>query len=220
MAKEVERIRGKKEVERKEARDKRKVEKEKQEPAGRAVKQDTLQLGAGKGGNKNLYAVDEDENENIEESVEEEDDLQAWCLLEESESEQWQEVINRRSKQRMKKAQQSSLLSVENSQNVSSKKVVEMKDKWVKVRVTMDTGAAGHVMPEVMFPKVKLERKTQPKKFVAANGEQIKDLGEKNIPFRTNEGVQEVHNIQERECSQTSHFNAESRPSRERRCAG
>ena len=128
-----------------------------------------------------MYAVDEDENENIEESVEEEDDLQAWCLLEESESEQWQKVINRRSKQRAKKVNQSSLLSVENTQSVSSKKVVETKDKWVKVRVTMDTGAAGHVMPEAMFPNVKLERKTQPKKFVAANGDQIRDLGEKTF---------------------------------------
>ena len=78
-----------------------------------------------------MYAVDEDENENIEESVEEEDDLQAWCLLEESESEQWHEVINRRSKQRAKKVNQSSLLSVENTQSVGSKKVVETKDKWV-----------------------------------------------------------------------------------------
>ena len=59
-----------------------------------------------------------------------------------------------------------------------------------KVRVTMDSGAAGHVMPETMFPHVKRERKTSPKKFVAANGEQIKDLGEKRIPFKTNEGVQ------------------------------
>ena len=60
----------------------------------------------------------------------------------------------------------------------------------VKVRVTMDSGAAGHVMRETMFPHVKLERKTSPKKFVAANGEQIKDLGAKRIPFKTNEGVQ------------------------------
>ena len=66
--------------------------------------------------------------------------------------------------------------------------------KWsadeVKVRVTMDSGAAGHVMLEMMFPHVKLDRKTSPKKIVAANGEQIKDLGEKVIPFKTNEGVQ------------------------------
>ena len=137
-----------------------------------------------------MYAVDEDENENIEESAEEEDDLQAWCLLEESESEQWQEVISKRSKQRAKRVKQESLLSVESCKNSDSRKVVEMKDKWVKVRVTMDSGAAGHVMPETMFPHVKLERKTSPKKFVAANGEQIKDLGEKSIPFKTNEGIQ------------------------------
>ena len=142
-----------------------------------------------KGSNKNLYAIDEDENENVEESAEDEDDLQAWCLLEESENEQWQEVISRRNKQKVKKADQVSLLSVENSQKLSSKKAVEMRDKWTKIRVTMDSGAAGHVMSETMFPHVKLERKTSPKKFVAANGEQIKDLGEKNIPFKTNEGI-------------------------------
>ena len=85
--------------------------------------------GCRKGGSKNLYAVDEDENENIEESVEEEDDLQTWCLLEESESEQWQEVISKRSKQRAKRVNQASLLSVESCKNSDSKKVVEMKDK-------------------------------------------------------------------------------------------
>ena len=149
-----------------------------------------IAAGCRKGSNKNLYAVDEDENENTEESVEDEDELQAWCLLEESENEQWQEVINKRTKSRAKRAKQSSLLSVESWKNSDPKKVVETKDKWAKVRVTMDTGAAGHVMPETMFPHVKLERKTSPKKFVAANGEQITDLGEKSIPFKTNEGFQ------------------------------
>ena len=90
----------------------------------------------------------------------------------------------------MKKANQASLLSVESSHTVSPKKIVEVKDKWVKVRVTTDSGTAGHVMLETMFPHVKLERKTSPKEFVAANGEQIKDLGEKSIRFKTNEGVQ------------------------------
>ena len=51
----------------------------------------------------------------------------------------------------------------------------------------MDSGAAGHVIPETMFLRVKLERRTSPKKFVATNGEQIKDLDDKNIPFKTNE---------------------------------
>ena len=137
----------------------------------------------GKGGRENLYAVDEEENEGIEEhsnrSTKSEEDLQAWCILEESDSEQWQEVISRRS--RAKKTNQASLLSVENSHDLSPKKIVEEKDKWVKVRVTMDSGAAGHVMPETMFPQVETERKTPPNKFVAANGEQIKDLGAKRI---------------------------------------
>ena len=92
----------------------------------------------------------------------------------------------------MKRANQASLLSVESSQSLSPKKIVEVRDKWVKVRVTMDSGAAGHV----------LERKTSPKKFVAANGEQIKDLGEKTIPFQRNEGI--VYDIQKCKCCQPS----------------
>ena len=93
-------------------------------------------------------------------------------------NEQWQEVISRRNKQRSKKANQSSLLSVERSHK-GPKKIVQVKDR-----------AAGHLMPETMFPPVKLERKTSPKKFFAAYGEQIKDVGEKNIPFKTNEQIQ------------------------------
>ena len=85
---------------------------------------------------------------------------------------------------------------------------------WVKVRVTI-----GHVMLETMFPQVKLERKTSLKKFVAANGVQIKDLGEKSIPFKTN-GSSEVHNIQECECCQTPHVDAKSRQSWKHCCAG
>ena len=79
---------------------------------------------------------------------------------------------------------------MESSHDLSSKKIVEENNTSVKVRVTMHSGAAGHVMPETMFPRVKIERKTPPKKFVAANGEQIKDLGAKRIPFKTNEDVQ------------------------------
>ena len=51
-------------------------------------------------------------------------------------------------KRRVKKDNQASLLSVENSHNSNPKKIVEVKDKSVKVRVTMDSGAAGHVMPD------------------------------------------------------------------------
>ena len=46
----------------------------------------------------------------------------------------------------------------------------------VKVRVTMDSGAAGHVMPETMFPRVKFERGTSPK-FMAAIENRSKTWG-------------------------------------------
>ena len=83
----------------------------------------------------------------------------------------------------------------------------------------MDSGAAGHVMPQTMFSHVKLERKTSPKKFLAANEEQNKDLGEKNIHSRQR-GSSEVHNIQVCECCQTLHFDAKGRPSWKHCCAG
>ena len=41
-----------------------------------------------------------------------------------------------------------------------------------------------------MIPRVKLERKTAPQTSVAANGEQIRDLGEMTIPFKANEVIQ------------------------------
>ena len=64
-----------------------------------------------------------------------------------------------------------------------------------------DSGAAGHVMLERLFPHVKLEHKTSPKKFVAGNGEQMRDLGENTVPFSTNEGNNsKMHNIQKYEC--------------------
>ena len=35
-----------------------------------------------------------------------------------------------------------------------------------------------------------MNAKRRQRTFVAANGEQIRDLGEKKIPFKTNEGIQ------------------------------
>ena len=81
------------------------------------------------------------------------------------------------------------MLSVENNSCASPRKVIEVKDNWVNIRATMDTGAAGHVMPAEMFPGVKLDRTTTTKKLVAANGEKIEDLVEKTIPFKSVEGV-------------------------------
>ena len=78
-----------------------------------------------KGGNQNLYAIDEDDSENVEEATDNEEDLEAWCLLERSENEQWQEVISRRDKQKVKKASQASSKSGDSN----SKKIVEVKDR-------------------------------------------------------------------------------------------
>ena len=133
--------------------------------------------------------------------------------MEDSENQQWQEVVSKREKQKMKRANQVSLLSMESCHNSKTKEITEVKDRWVKVRVTMDSGAAGHVMPETMFPRVKLERKASPKKFVAANGEQIRDLGEKRVPFKTREGTQRSITFRSANVVELSHLNAKSSPS-------
>ena len=44
--------------------------------------------------NRSLNAVEEDKGDISEKAHEDEDELHAWCLLEESESEQWQEVTS------------------------------------------------------------------------------------------------------------------------------
>ena len=46
--------------------------------------------------------------------------------------------------------------------------------------------AAGHVMLEELVPRAKLERSNAREKFVAANGEHLRDLGEKTIPIQDN----------------------------------
>ena len=95
----------------------------------------------------------------------------------------------RKSKLKTKKFAHESLLSVENNSCASPRIVIGDKDNWVCTRAIMDTGAAGHVMPSEMLSRVKLDRTSITKKSVAANGEKIKDLGEKTIPFRSVEGV-------------------------------
>ena len=68
---------------------------------------------------------------------------------------------------------------MEASSSAPGKKVVVGKGNWVNVRATMDTGVAGHVMPAGMCLHLKLTCSSMEKKFVAANGEKIQDLGEK-----------------------------------------
>ena len=53
----------------------------------------------------------------------------------------------------------------------------------------MDTGVAGHIMLAETCPRVNLDRTSATNKFVAANGERVKDMGEKTIPFKSVEGV-------------------------------
>ena len=44
-------------------------------------------------------------------------------------------------------------------------------------------------MPETFVSKVSLEDNVLPMKFVAVNGERIRDMTEKAIPFTTSEGI-------------------------------
>ena len=119
--------------------------------------------------NRSLNAV-EDKSDISEEVHEDDDELHAWCLLEESENEQWQEVMSEESELKLKKLAHEPLLRVENNSCASPRKVIDVKDNWVNIRATMDTGAAGHGMRAEMFPRVKLVARPT-KKFVAANGE-------------------------------------------------
>ena len=105
-----------------------------------------------------MYAIDEDDSEHVGEATDNEEVLQAWCLLEESDNEQWQEVISRRDKQKLKKANQASLLTVEDSHNSNPEKILDVKERWV------DSGAAGHVMHEAMIPRVNPARQNIAKK--------------------------------------------------------
>ena len=78
---------------------------------------------------------------------------------------------------------------------MSSRKVIEVKDNWVNIIATVDTGDAGHVIPSEMFPRVKLDRTNTTKKFVAAIGEKTKNLGKNTILFKSIEGVDRCINF-------------------------
>ena len=85
--------------------------------------------------NKSLYAVDEAEASVVEHVHENYEELQAWCLLEASEKEQCPEVMSGRNKGKLKKS----------VHDPGPKKVIDVRDRLAKVRVTMDTGLAGCV---------------------------------------------------------------------------
>ena len=71
-----------------------------------------------------------------------------------------------------------------------------------------------------MFPRVKLDRTNATKKFVAANGERIKDLGEKTIPFKSVEAVHRCIKFQECKRCDAFDLNEKGRASWQCRGAG
>ena len=56
---------------------------------------------------------------------------------------------------------------------------MEATEKWVQVRVSVNSAAAGHVVFDGMFQRVNFEGKIAPKKFVSATGKEIGDLGDR-----------------------------------------
>ena len=75
--------------------DKRKVARETAERVGLVATQE-------KGGNNNWYQWMTTGAKPLT-KLDNDEELQAWCLLEENEHEQWQEVISRRDKQKVKR---------------------------------------------------------------------------------------------------------------------
>ena len=76
--------------------------------------------------NRSLNAVDEDKGDITEEVHEDDDELHAWCLLEEGEKERWQEVTSKKSNLKTKNFAHESLLSGENNSCASPKKVIKV----------------------------------------------------------------------------------------------
>ena len=64
---------------------------------------------------------------------------------------------------------------------------------WRKVVTTFDSGSADHVCPEEEFPSVKMEPSQGSKKgrkYVAANGHKVPNMGQKKMPMITEDGKQ------------------------------
>ena len=66
-----------------------------------------------------------------------------------------------------------------------SKNITDVKDRRLKIRVTINTGAAG--LSGTLVPIVKTEHHGALKKFVTASGEHIRDMAEKTSPFKTSD---------------------------------
>ena len=71
-------------------------------------------------------------DENILEEIPENDELHAWCILEERENEQWQEVISKQSRRNLRKDAHFSLLSDESNPISNSEKITDVKQGWTR----------------------------------------------------------------------------------------
>ena len=103
---------------------------------------------------------------------EDDDELHAWCLLEEGDNEQWQEVTSKKSKlKKKKKLDHESLLSVKNISGVPPRKVIEVKNNWVNIRAHNGHRScrARHASRDV--PESQTGSYEHNKEVVAANGE-------------------------------------------------
>jgi len=66
---------------------------------------------------------------------------------------------------------------------------------WKKVVATVDSGSADHVAPEGEFSNIKMEPSEgsrKGRKYVAANGHKVPNLGQKKVPLLTDDGKQLV----------------------------
>ena len=120
-------------------------------------------------------AMGDKESETVE-------NLQACCLLEESEHEQWQEVISRKD---TKTEESCACLTAEcgRQSRFDSQEHNPSEERTSKGQGPKRFWTCRTVTPKGMFPHVKLERNSAPKKFVAADGEQIRELGVETIPL-------------------------------------
>ena len=77
----------------------------------------------------------------------------------------------------------------QDNQDVDNQEIHSMsiaKDGKVEIELTLDSGSADHVLPNNMFPNIKLRKDTESKKFfVDAGGKPIENEGEKLVPFLT-----------------------------------
>ena len=88
------------------------------------------------------------------------------------------------------------LNSVSWEDECTAKKKPMRKGKYELITVTADSGAADHVAPKSVASRLNVqetEASRQGVKYVAANGQQISNVGQKTIQGVTDEGLSLIH---------------------------